>query len=58
MSPTLNGTTALQRFEHGNMIKILVNFYPGLPQMGLDKMGYKLWPRKIVLKVKVIRSLV
>ena len=35
MSPALNGSFALQRFTHGNVIKlcngILFNFYPGLP---------------------------
>ena len=35
MSPTLNGSFALQHFEHGNAVelhnKIMFNFYPGLP---------------------------
>ena len=34
MSPTRNGSTALQRFERGNAIEIhngiMFNFYPGL----------------------------
>ena len=37
MSPTLNGSFALQRFECGNTIEIrngiMFNFYPGLPHM-------------------------
>ena len=37
MSPTLNGSSALQRFEHGNAVevrnRIMFNFYLGLPQM-------------------------
>ena len=37
MSPALNGSTALQRFERGNAVEIrngiMFNFYPGLPQM-------------------------
>ena len=35
MSPTHNGSTALQCFERGNAIEIhngiMFNFYPGLP---------------------------
>ena len=34
MSPALNESTALQRFKHGNAVKIrngiMFNFYPGL----------------------------
>ena len=36
MSPTLNGSSALQRFERGNTVKIhnrMFDFYPGLPHM-------------------------
>ena len=37
MSPTLNGGTALQRFERGNVVEIrngiMFDFYPGLPHM-------------------------
>ena len=40
MSPTLNGSTALQRFEHGNAIEmrngIMFDFYLGLPQLLRD----------------------
>ena len=34
MSPTLNGNTALQRFERSNAVEIrdgMFDFYPGLP---------------------------
>ena len=37
MSPALNGSTALQHFERGNVVEIhngiMFNSYPGLPQM-------------------------
>ena len=37
MSPTLNGSFALQRFRHNNEVKlhneIMFNFYQGLPHM-------------------------
>ena len=37
MSPTLNGTSVLQRFERSNAVKIrnriMFDFYPGLPYM-------------------------
>ena len=37
MSPALNGSSALERFEHSNAIKIrngiMFNFYPGLPHI-------------------------
>ena len=37
MSPALNGSSALQRFERSNAIEIrngiMFDFYPGLPQM-------------------------
>ena len=37
MSPTRNGSTALQRFKRGNAIEmrngIMFHFYPGLPHM-------------------------
>ena len=37
MSPTLNGSSVLERFEHSNAIKmhngIMFDFYPGLPHM-------------------------
>jgi len=37
MSPTPNGSSALQHFEHGNAIEIrngvMFDFYPGLPHM-------------------------
>ena len=37
MSPTLNGSTALQCFERGNAVEIrngiMFDFYPGLPHM-------------------------
>ena len=37
MSPTLNGSSVLQCFEHGNTVKIhngiMFDFYPGLPHM-------------------------
>ena len=42
MSPTLNGNTALQRFEHSNVVEIhnrmMFDFYLGLPHMYLDEM--------------------
>ena len=35
MNPAINGSSALQRFEHGNMVKIrnriMFDFYLGLP---------------------------
>ena len=37
MSPTRNGSSALQRFEHGNAFeirnRIMFDFYPGLPHI-------------------------
>ena len=37
MSPTLNGSSALQRFERSNTVEIsngiMFDFYPGLPQL-------------------------
>ena len=33
MSPTLNGSSALQCFECGHAITIMFNFYPGLQHM-------------------------
>ena len=37
MSPALNGSSALQRFEHSNAIEIrngiMFDFYPGLPHL-------------------------
>ena len=37
MSPGLNGSIALQRFERGNAVeirnRIMFDFYPGLPHM-------------------------
>ena len=37
MSPALNGSSALQRFERGNAVEkrngIMFNFYPELPHM-------------------------
>ena len=37
MSPALNGSVALQRFEHSNAVEIrngiMFDFYPGLPHM-------------------------
>ena len=37
MSPSLNGSCALQHFEHGNMVelcnRIMFDFYPGLSHM-------------------------
>ena len=37
MSPALNGSTALQRFEHNNAVDIrngiMFDFYPGLPHV-------------------------
>ena len=37
MSPTLNGSAALQHFEHDKTVEIcngmMFDFYPGLPQM-------------------------
>jgi len=37
MSPTRNGSFALQHFEHSNAIKIrngvMFDFYPGLPHV-------------------------
>ena len=37
MSPALNESSALQRFEHGNAVKIpneiMFDFYPGLPHI-------------------------
>ena len=36
-SPTLNGSSALQLFEHGNMVeirnRIMFDFYQGLPHI-------------------------
>ena len=38
MSPALNGSSTLERFEHSNVSeirnRIMFNFYPGLPHMG------------------------
>ena len=38
MSFALNGSSALERFEHGNVIeirnRIMFDFYPGLPHIG------------------------
>ena len=38
MSFALNGSSALERFKHGNVIeirnRIMFNFYPGLPHIG------------------------
>ena len=37
MSPALNGSSMLERFEHSNVIEIrngiMFDFYPGLPHM-------------------------
>ena len=33
MSPTLNGSSALEHFEHSNAIEIRNEIYPGLPHM-------------------------
>ena len=35
--PTLNGSAALQHFEHSNVIKIcnVIDFYPGLPHINM-----------------------
>ena len=37
MSPALNGSTAIQHFERGNVVEIrngiMFDFYPGLPHM-------------------------
>ena len=37
MGPTLNGSTALQRFKRSNAVEIcngiMFNFYPGLPHI-------------------------
>ena len=37
MSPTLNGSSVLQRFECGNVVeirnRIMFDFYPGLPHI-------------------------
>ena len=42
MSPALNGSTALQRFERGNVVKIrngiMFDFNLGLPHVFLDHM--------------------
>ena len=39
MSPALNGSTALQHFERGDMVEIrngiMFDFYPGLPHVFL-----------------------
>ena len=50
MSPTLNGSSALQRFERGNAVEkcneIMFNFYPGLPHMqnnGATEVGLYKW---------------
>ena len=47
MSPALNGSSVLQRFEHSNAIKIrngiMFDFYPGLPHMwyiGVYRVNY------------------
>ena len=46
MSPALNGNTALQCLECGNMIeihnKIMLDFYPGLPHIlnGIEILVY------------------
>ena len=40
MSPTLNGSSVLQRFEHGNIVEIcngiMFDFYLGLPHMHME----------------------
>ena len=37
MSPALNGSSALEHYEHGNAIeirkRIMFDFYPGLPHI-------------------------
>ena len=37
MSPALNGSSAVERFKHGNAIelcnRIMFDFYPGLPHL-------------------------
>ena len=42
MSPVLNGSTAVQRFECGNTVEIrngiMFDSYPGLPQMSPDRL--------------------
>ena len=58
MSPTLNGSTALQRFERGNAVEIhngiMFDFYLGLPHLynlmvytaGVSDLagGFSQWP--------------
>ena len=45
MSPALNGSSALERFECSNAIKIrngiMFDFYPGLPQLYLIKIVWR-----------------
>ena len=50
MSPALNGSSTLQRFEHGNAVekcnRIMFDFYPGLPHMqnnGATEVGLYRW---------------
>ena len=43
MSPALNGSSALQHFEHGNTVEIhkgmMFDFYPGLPGLWRQESG-------------------
>ena len=47
MSPILNGSFALERFERGNAIEIhngmMFDFYPGLPQMWKQLTPFEVW---------------
>ena len=46
MSLALNGSSALQRFEHGNVVEIhngiMLDFYLGLPHMDILLIALKL----------------
>ena len=54
MSPALNGSSALERFEHSNAIKIrngiMFDFYPGLPHIEVMLQNKAEKIAKIVIK--------
>ena len=63
MSPALNGSSALQRFEHSNAIEIrngiMFDFYLGLPHMSnsLYMYLYANWTNLLVTKkIKVVNA--
>ena len=57
MSPTLNGISALESFEHGNAIKIhngiMFDFYPGLPHI-IVILGWSVLMNSILMNTLVI----